>query len=100
MIIYMIYLIHYISIHHIILLYTIYSILYTSTITLYHILHTHYILHTISYILNTTYYVLILYTTARGPEEPGGIITKEAPVHLSNVSLLDPVQQVPTRMRP
>ena len=42
MIIYMIYLIHYISIHHIILLYTIYSILYTSTITLYHILCTIY----------------------------------------------------------
>ena len=29
---------------------------------------------------------------ARGPNLPGGIITKEAPIHLSNVALIDPVQ--------
>jgi large subunit ribosomal protein L24 len=31
-------------------------------------------------------------------EQPGQIVTKEAPMHVSNVSLLDPVQKVPTRV--
>jgi len=30
----------------------------------------------------------------------GGIVTKEAPIHASNVALVDPTTQKPTRKRP
>jgi large subunit ribosomal protein L24 len=36
---------------------------------------------------------------ARGPEDQGGIIEQPAPVHLSNVMLLDPSGGLPTRIR-
>ena len=36
---------------------------------------------------------------ARGPEDQGGIIDMPAPVHLSNVMLLDPKSGEPTRIR-
>ena len=36
---------------------------------------------------------------ARGPEEQSGIIEREAPVALSNVMLLDPTTQEPTRIK-
>jgi large subunit ribosomal protein L24 len=36
---------------------------------------------------------------ARGPEDAGGIIEQPAPVHLSNVMLLDPASGTPTRLR-
>ncbi|HKS05626.1 MAG TPA: 50S ribosomal protein L24 [Gemmatimonadaceae bacterium] len=36
---------------------------------------------------------------ARRPEEQSGIIEREAPVHHSNVMLLDPKKSVPTRVR-
>jgi len=39
------------------------------------------------------------HTPSRSKDEPGGIVTKEAPVPLAAVSLLDPVQQVPTRTK-
>ena len=39
------------------------------------------------------------HTPSQGQGQPGGIVTKEAPVHLSAVSLIDPVQQVPTRVK-
>jgi large subunit ribosomal protein L24 len=39
------------------------------------------------------------HTPGQSKDQPGGIVTKEAPVHLSAVSLLDPVQQVPTKVR-
>ncbi len=32
------------------------------------------------------------------PQEPGGIITKEAPIHLSNLMLADPKDGRPTRV--
>lgn len=32
--------------------------------------------------------------------QEGGIITKEAPIHASNVMLIDPASQKPTRKRP
>ena len=32
--------------------------------------------------------------------QEGGIITKEAPIHASNVMLIDPSTQKPTRKRP
>jgi large subunit ribosomal protein L24 len=35
---------------------------------------------------------------ARGPEEQGGIIEMPAPVHVSNVMLLDPDSSAPTRV--
>ncbi|KAF0852566.1 mitochondrial ribosomal protein L24 (uL24m) [Andalucia godoyi] len=31
-------------------------------------------------------------------EQPGQIITKEMPLHVSNVAIVDPVQKVPTRV--
>jgi large subunit ribosomal protein L24 len=37
-------------------------------------------------------------TTSRGAQE-GGIITQEAPIHASNVMLLDPEDNRPTRVR-
>ncbi len=36
---------------------------------------------------------------ARGPEDQSGIITMEAPIHASNVMLLDPKSDKPTRTR-
>ena len=32
--------------------------------------------------------------------EEGGLLTKEAPIHISNVMLIDPATQKPTRKRP
>lgn len=32
--------------------------------------------------------------------QEGGIVTKEAPIHASNVMLIDPASQKPTRKRP
>jgi large subunit ribosomal protein L24 len=34
-----------------------------------------------------------------GSSEPGGIVKEEAPVHVSNVALLDPKDGKPTRVR-
>jgi large subunit ribosomal protein L24 len=34
-----------------------------------------------------------------GSSEPGGIVKEEAPVHVSNVSLVDPKDGKPTRVR-
>ena len=34
----------------------------------------------------------------RGPQDPGGILEKEASVHLSNVMLVDPQDGRPTRV--
>ncbi len=39
------------------------------------------------------------HTKARPPEDPGGIIEKPAPVHLSNVMPIDPSDQKPCRVR-
>jgi large subunit ribosomal protein L24 len=33
-----------------------------------------------------------------GPAPPGGIITKEAPIHISNVAHVDPASNRPTRV--
>lgn len=35
---------------------------------------------------------------AQGPQTPGGIIEKEAPIHLSNVKLICPACQKPARV--
>jgi len=39
------------------------------------------------------------HTKGMSADQPGGIVTKEAPVHVSVVSLIDPVLQVPTRTK-
>ncbi len=39
------------------------------------------------------------HTKPRPPNEPGGVIERPAPVHLSNVSLIDPKDHRPTRVR-
>lgn len=39
------------------------------------------------------------HTKPRPPAEPGGVIEKPAPVHISNVMLLDPKDNAPTRVR-
>jgi large subunit ribosomal protein L24 len=39
------------------------------------------------------------HTKPRPPNEPGGVIERPAPVHLSNVALIDPNDQRPTRVR-
>lgn len=39
------------------------------------------------------------HTRPRPPEEPGGVIDKPAPIHLSNVALIDPKENLPTRVR-
>lgn len=39
------------------------------------------------------------HTKARPPNEPGGVIEKAAPVHWSNVALVDPKDERPTRVR-
>ena len=38
------------------------------------------------------------HTKARGPGQPGGIIEKEAPLHISNVAIADPATGKPTRI--
>lgn len=39
------------------------------------------------------------HTKARPPNTPGGVIEKPAPIHWSNVMLLDPKDKKPTRVR-
>jgi large subunit ribosomal protein L24 len=39
------------------------------------------------------------HTKPRPPNEPGGVIEKPAPVHLSNVAHIDPKDGRPTRVR-
>jgi large subunit ribosomal protein L24 len=39
------------------------------------------------------------HTKPRPPNQPGGVIERPAPIHLSNVSLIDPKDKRPTRVR-
>ena len=39
------------------------------------------------------------HTKPRPPNEPGGVIERPAPIHLSNLSLIDPKDKRPTRVR-
>jgi large subunit ribosomal protein L24 len=39
------------------------------------------------------------HTKPRPPDEPGGVIERPAPVHMSNVAHIDPKDQRPTRVR-
>ncbi len=39
------------------------------------------------------------HTRPRPPKEPGGVIEKAAPMHWSNVALIDPKDGRPTRVR-
>jgi large subunit ribosomal protein L24 len=39
------------------------------------------------------------HTRPRPPNEPGGVIEKPAPIHLSNLALVDPDTKKPTRVR-
>jgi large subunit ribosomal protein L24 len=39
------------------------------------------------------------HTKPRPPNEPGGVIERPAPVHLSNLALIDPKDNRPTRVR-
>jgi len=39
------------------------------------------------------------HTKPRPPDDPGGIIEKPAPIHLSNLALVDPETKRPTRVR-
>ncbi|MDP4620692.1 MAG: 50S ribosomal protein L24 [Thermoleophilia bacterium] len=39
------------------------------------------------------------HTKARPPDDPGGIIEKPAPIHLSNVMPIDPSDDKPCRVR-
>ena len=39
------------------------------------------------------------HTKARPPDDPGGIIQKPAPIHLSNVMPIDPSDKKPCRVR-
>ena len=39
------------------------------------------------------------HTKPRPPNEPGGVIERPSPIHLSNVSLIDPKDKRPTRVR-
>jgi len=39
------------------------------------------------------------HTKPRPPDDPGGIIEKPAPIHLSNQALVDPETKRPTRVR-
>ena len=39
------------------------------------------------------------HTKPRPPNEPGGVIEKPAPIHWSNVALIDPKSGRPTRVR-
>ncbi|MEO1193080.1 MAG: 50S ribosomal protein L24 [Pseudomonadota bacterium] len=36
--------------------------------------------------------------TRQSPRDPGGIVEREAPIHLSNVALIDPESDRPTRV--
>jgi len=38
------------------------------------------------------------HTKATGPGQPGGIIDKEASIHLSNLMLVDPTSEKPTKV--
>ena len=38
------------------------------------------------------------HTKPRGMGQPGGIVEKEATIHLSNIALLDPASDKPTRV--
>ena len=39
------------------------------------------------------------HTKPRPPNEPGGVVQRPAPIHVSNVSLIDPKDKRPTRVR-
>jgi len=39
------------------------------------------------------------HTKPRPPNQPGGVIERPAPIHLSNVALVDPGEKRPTRVR-
>ena len=39
------------------------------------------------------------HTKPRPPDQPGGVIEKPAPMHWSNVALIDPKDSRPTRVR-
>jgi len=39
------------------------------------------------------------HTRPRPPAEPGGVIEKPAPIHMSNLALVDPETKKPTRVR-
>ena len=39
------------------------------------------------------------HTKPRPPNEPGGVIERPAPIHLSNLALIDPKDNRPTRVR-
>ena len=39
------------------------------------------------------------HTKPRPPKEPGGVIEQPAPIHVSNVALIDPKTKKPTRVR-
>ena len=39
------------------------------------------------------------HTKPRPPNEPGGVIERPAPIHMSNLSLIDPKDGRPTRVR-
>jgi large subunit ribosomal protein L24 len=39
------------------------------------------------------------HTKPRPPNEPGGVIERPAPIHWSNVALIDPKDDRPTRVR-
>ena len=39
------------------------------------------------------------HTKPRPPNQPGGVIERPAPIHLSNVALIDPADKRPTRVR-
>ena len=39
------------------------------------------------------------HTKPRPPNEPGGVIERPAPMHWSNVALIDPKDNLPTRVR-
>ncbi|HMM48656.1 MAG TPA: 50S ribosomal protein L24 [Miltoncostaeaceae bacterium] len=39
------------------------------------------------------------HTKPRPPDQPGGVIEKPAPMHWSNVALIDPTDSRPTRVR-
>jgi large subunit ribosomal protein L24 len=39
------------------------------------------------------------HTKPRPPDDPGGIIEKPAPIHMSNLALVDPETKRPTRVR-
>lgn len=39
------------------------------------------------------------HTKPRPPNDPGGVIERPAPIHLSNLALIDPKDNRPTRVR-